>query len=93
MDTQNSYVVSDQKPIAVIGLNDVIVVNTDEAILMADKSSGLIHKTCIITLNMRFQIINLGGAFYEIKRGKKFCYQKIKNSPSFLKNICATSSQ
>jgi len=41
MDTLNSYVISNHKPIAVIGLKDVLVVNTNEAILVACKSDNI----------------------------------------------------
>jgi mannose-1-phosphate guanylyltransferase/mannose-6-phosphate isomerase len=40
MDTQDSYIVSEQKPATVIGLQNILVVNTEEAILIADKSNS-----------------------------------------------------
>ncbi|MDJ1304823.1 MAG: cupin domain-containing protein [Candidatus Midichloria sp.] len=81
MDTQNSYVVSDQKPIAVIGLNDVVVVNTDEAILIADKSSGTNIQNMYYNLKSEVSNDKPWGAFYEIKKGKNFAIKKLKIAP------------
>jgi hypothetical protein len=42
LDTNNSLVVSHEKPIAVMGVDDIVAVNTDNAILICKKSEA--HK-------------------------------------------------
>ena len=84
MDTQNSYIVADHKPTAVIGLNDVVVINTEEAMLVADKSCSNHVKSLYNKFNYSAKVKENRpwGNFDEIAKGSNFAVKKIKIAPS-----------
>ena len=40
LDTKNSMVISDEKPVAVIGMEDIILINTEKAILLCKQGEA-----------------------------------------------------
>lgn len=88
-DVQNSYVHSDGRLVAVLGLDDVVVVETPDAVMVAHKDSAQNVKTIVNSLtksgrseaeNHR-QCYRPWGSYDSIDSGSRFQVKRIKVNP------------
>lgn len=85
MDTHNSYVQSDRKLIATVGLNDVVIVESDDAIMVADKSRVQDVKTIVSDLraqnrseaDIHRKVFRPWGYYDSIENGDRFQVKRI----------------
>lgn len=85
LDTHNSYVQSDKKLIATVGLTDVVVVESDDAIMVADKSRVQDVKTIVSELReqnrseaaVHRKVFRPWGYYDSIENGERFQVKRI----------------
>jgi mannose-1-phosphate guanylyltransferase/mannose-6-phosphate isomerase len=89
-DVQNSYIRADNQLISVVGLNDIIVVATDDAILVASKDRVYQIKSIIDQLklanrkelNMHSRVYRPWGYYQHIDLGERFQVKRIMVKPN-----------
>ncbi len=85
LDTHNSYVQSERKLIATVGLRDVVIVESDDAIMVADKSRVQDVKMIVNGLraqgrseaNIHRKVFRPWGYYDSIENGKRFQVKRI----------------
>lgn len=85
LDTHNSYVQSDRKLIATIGLHDVVIVESDDAIMVADKSRVQDVKAIVSQLRVQKRseadihrkVFRPWGYYDSIENGDRFQVKRI----------------
>ncbi|WJG10959.1 mannose-1-phosphate guanylyltransferase/mannose-6-phosphate isomerase [Aliiglaciecola sp. LCG003] len=84
-DVRNSYVNSEQRLIAVVGLDDVVVVETKDAILVANKNKVQDIKTIVNSLKQQHrpefefhrEVFRPWGSYDSIDNGQRFQVKRI----------------
>ena len=85
LDTHNSYVQSDRKLVATVGLRDVVIVESDDAIMVADKSRVQEVKTIVGQLrelnrseaDIHRKVFRPWGYYDSIENGGRFQVKRI----------------
>lgn len=85
LDTHNSYVRSDRKLIATVGLKDVVIVESDDAIMVADKSRVQDVKNIVNELrannrseaDVHRKVFRPWGYYDSIENGDRFQVKRI----------------
>jgi len=88
-DTENCYIQSDKKLIATVGLKDVVVVETDDALMVADKGRVQDVKSIVQTLkssgrseaHMHRKVYRPWGYYDSIDFGERFQVKRIVVNP------------
>ncbi|WP_163370196.1 mannose-1-phosphate guanylyltransferase/mannose-6-phosphate isomerase [Endozoicomonas acroporae] len=88
-DTTNTYVRSEKKLIATVGVNDLVVVESDDAILVAHKDQVQDVKTVVESLkaagrpegNLHRKVYRPWGAYDSIDMGERFQVKRIMVKP------------
>ena len=81
MDTQDSYIVGNHKPTAVIGLKDIMVVHTEEALLIANKNAGLKISSIYNQCHSKDGYYRPWGGYSNIEKGDNFLIKKLNVMP------------
>jgi mannose-1-phosphate guanylyltransferase/mannose-6-phosphate isomerase len=89
IDTQNCYVQAERKLIATIGLNNVVIVETDDAIMIADKNKVQAVKTIVNQLkkenrsecDSHRKVYRPWGSYDAIDNGERFQVKRIIVNP------------
>ncbi len=89
LDTHNSYVQSDRKLIATVGLMDVVIVESDDALMVADKSRVQEVKTIVASLreqrrseaDIHRKVFRPWGYYDSIENGPRFQVKRIVVKP------------
>ena len=80
LDTHNSYVQADRKLIATLGLRDMVVVESDDALMVADKSR--VQEVKAIVASLREQRRSEADVHRKVFRPWGY-YDSIENGPRF----------
>ena len=88
-DTKNSYINSEQRLIAVVGLEDVVIVETKDAILVANKNKVQDIKNIVNTLKaekrpefeFHREVFRPWGSYDSIDNGGRFQVKRITVNP------------
>lgn len=89
VNSHNSLVRSDNRLVAVLGLNDVVVVETDDAVLVANRKHSQdvklivssLHKRGRIESNLHRKVIRPWGWYDSIESGERFQVKRIMVKP------------
>lgn len=91
LDTQNSLVIGNDRLVSVVGLSDVIVVETGDAVLVAKKGQGQKVREIVKRLKEKDSTAALSrvhltehrpwGSFTELERGERYRIKRITVKP------------
>ncbi|TMP76923.1 mannose-1-phosphate guanylyltransferase/mannose-6-phosphate isomerase, partial [Pseudoalteromonas sp. S983] len=89
IDTQDSLLLSENKLLATVGLKDVVVVQTKDAVLIADKNNTQAIKQAVaqleqisrVEIHQHREVYRPWGKFDAIDEGERFLVKRITVNP------------
>lgn len=79
-DSHNSYVYSDEKLVSIVGVDNLVVIDTKDALLVADKNNSQAIKTVVETLQKSSRSEHLNHRVVQRPWG---CYDSIDNGERY----------